>query len=53
MKLQPGEAKTGYFVFDLGKSDNYHFALFTKWDQIVTLAEWELSADDVKYIHQR
>ncbi|WP_026906280.1 DUF4352 domain-containing protein [Paucisalibacillus globulus] len=47
-ELQPGESKTGNFVFDVDKSSKYHFAVGTRWDQIVTLAEWEISAEEVK-----
>ncbi|WP_026906279.1 DUF4352 domain-containing protein [Paucisalibacillus globulus] len=47
-ELQPGETKTGNYVFDVPNADNYKFAFGKTSDQIVTLAEWELSAEEIK-----
>jgi hypothetical protein len=47
-ELEPGESKTGNYVFDVPKADNYKFAFGKTSDQIVTLAEWELSAEEIK-----
>ena len=47
-EIKPGESVTGNYVFDASKSENYHFAIGTTWDDITTRAEWEISEDEVK-----